>query len=815
VLKVRITGCHIGECVPVQCILFSGNECHLGEIRGEFMAMNIAEQLVTDFSLQPFQVKNTLALFDEGATVPFIARYRKERTGSLDEIQIRDLFHKYTYYKELDERRQTILESIASQGKLTPELEKKIKGTLSKTELEDLYLPYKPKRTTRATKAREAGLEPLAIWLKELDVTEADLESRAASFLNQEKGIDTPQKALQGASDILAEELSDNADVRKWLRELAADEGVIGSAVKKDFEGKKTKYEMYYEFKEKVSSLPSHRILAMLRGEREKVLRLSLEVPDEQALSYLESVLIKHPESVSVPLLKNVVRDSFNRLLHPATETEIRKEIRDRADSEAFKVFGENLEALLLAPPAGRKSVIGIDPGFRTGCKVVVVDDTGKFLENATIYPNQPQLKTDEAAAVIWALIKRFNVKLIAIGNGTASRETDLFIRDAIKELPSDVQPLCVVVNESGASVYSASEVAIKEFPDYDITVRGAISIARRLQDPLAELVKIDAKSIGVGQYQHDVNQAKLKNALDEVVESCVNRVGVDVNLASEELLQYVSGLNRLIATNIIHYRNGNGAFESRTALLKVPGLGEKKFQLAAGFLRIPGAPNPLDNSAVHPERYELVRKMAKQLETTVNELIGSTTLIRSIDKNKFVSDEVGLPTIDDIVAELEKPGRDPRAEFRYAHFNDKVTEISHLEDGMILEGTVTNVTNFGAFVDIGVHQDGLVHISELADVFVSDPKKIVKVGQVVKVRVLAVDSDLKRISLSMKLEPGNPHHSSEQKKQQPRRQGQETKKRSQNPENALADRFSKNHDNKQKKLKTYKPKFNIRQLMP
>ncbi|HON11502.1 MAG TPA: Tex family protein [Chitinispirillaceae bacterium] len=767
--------------------------------------MNIAEQLIKDFDLKPFQVENTLALFDEGATVPFIARYRKEKTGSLDEIQVRDLLHKYTYYKELDERRTTILESIKSQGKLTPELEKKINETLSKTELEDLYLPYKPKRSTRATKAKDAGLEPLARWLVELEDSTADLLLKAAEFLNPEKEIDSPQKALQGACDILAEELSDDAEIRKWMRELAFEQGLLVSEVKKEFEGQKTKFEMYYNFKEKVSTLPSHRVLAMLRGEREKVLRLFLELQESAAVNYLNSKLIRFPESAAAETLKNVVVDSFNRLLLPATETEVRKEIRERAEAEAIKVFGENLEALLLSPPAGRKAVIGVDPGFRTGCKLAVVDDTGKFIEHSNIYPHEPQNKKEEARAIVLAYIQKYDIRLIAIGNGTASRETDEFVREVLKDVPPEKRPVSVVVNESGASVYSASDVAIHEFPDLDLTVRGAISIARRLQDPLSELVKIDPKSIGVGQYQHDVNQSRLKDSLDEVVESCVNRVGVDVNLASEELLKYVSGLNRLIAANIVNYRNQHGAFPSRDTLLKVPGLGEKKFQLAAGFLRIPGGKNPLDNSAVHPERYELVKKMASEMNTTLDAIVGNAELVRSIDKKKFISEDVGLPTIEDIISELEKPGRDPREEFKYARFSESVMEIKDLKEGMMLEGTVTNVTNFGAFVDIGVHQDGLVHISELADRFVDDPKKVVRVGQVVKVRVMKVDPELKRISLSMKTgEPGAhiPSGKKEQKRPAPK-----------SGTDALKEKFGKGRD-ESGKLKTYKPKFNIRQIM-
>jgi len=770
--------------------------------------MNIAEQLITDFNLQPFQINNTLELIDEGATIPFIARYRKERTGTLDEIQIRDIFHKYAYYKELEERRATILESIASQGKLTDELSRKINATLNKTELEDLYLPYKPKRTTRATKAKEAGLEPLARLLTTISAGDADLESLATPFLNSEKEIDTADKALQGACDILAEELSDSAENRKWMRELAADEGTLTSDVKKDFEGKKTKYEMYYNFKENIATLPSHRILAMFRGEREKVLRLSLAMPVETSVRYLSQKLITNPDSAANDLLLKTATDSFERLIQPATETEIRKELREKAEAEAFKVFGTNLEALLVSPPAGRKAVLGVDPGFRTGCKIAVVDDTGKYVENVTIYPHEPQKQTSDASKKIADLISRYSIQLIAIGNGTASRETDDFIKSVLSTFSPEKRPVHVIVSEAGASVYSASDVAIKEFPDLDLTVRGAISIARRLQDPLSELVKIDAKAIGVGQYQHDVNQTHLKESLDEVVESCVNNVGVDVNLASEELLKYVSGLNRLIAANIVGYRNEHGGFSSRSDLLKVPGLGAKKYQLAAGFLRIPGGKHPLDNSAVHPERYTMVAAMAEDLQTTVPELIGNTTKIHAINKKKFITEEVGLPTIEDILQELEKPGRDPRAAFTYARFKDTVTRISDLEEGMLLEGTVTNVTNFGAFVDIGVHQDGLVHISELADTFVTDPNKIVTVGQVVSVRVVKIDAELKRIGLSMKkqVEP-----SREKSDTQPDRRPTTNPPQQKSSAKQL---FNQNDNQKPKVLKTYKPKFNIKQFM-
>lgn len=770
--------------------------------------MDITTQLIEDFKFQPFQVKSTLQLFDEGGTVPFIARYRKEQTGSLDEIQIRDLLHKYTYYKELEERRVTIIESISSQDKLTPELQRKIESTLSKTELEDLYLPFKPKRTTRATKAKDAGLEPLARFLVELEAADTDLLAAAAPYCSAERGVDTAEKALQGAADILAEELADSADIRKWMREQAHQDGVITCAVKKEFAEQKTKFEMYYDFKEPVRTLPSHRVLAMLRGEREKVLRLSLEVPEESAISFLATQLIVHPASAAVERLNATVADSLSRLILPATETEIRKEIREAAEIEAFSVFGENLEALLMAPPAGRKAVLGIDPGFKSGCKVVVVDDTGKFIENVTIYPHEPQKRTDDAANKLNHLIATYKIGLIAIGNGTAGRETDAFVQSSIEVLPKEDRPLHVIVSEAGASVYSASDVAIKEFPELDLTIRGAISIARRLQDPLSELVKIDPKAIGVGQYQHDVSQSKLKESLDEIVESCVNKIGVDVNLASEELLKHISGLNRLIATNIVTYRNQHGAFAARKDLLKIPGLGEKKYQLAAGFLRIQGAENRLDNSSVHPERYGLVEKMAAELQTTLNELIGNRALISTIDKNRFVADDVGLPTIEDILQELEKPGRDPRAKFTYAHFDAAITSIADLKEEMLLEGTVTNVTNFGAFVDIGVHHDGLVHISAMADHFVADPKKVVSVGDVVKVRVVKVDAELKRIALSMKQFGEKPVVQKNPSPPKPKEKPMATRA-------ALAKNFSQNSsDEPAKKLTTYKPKFNIKQIM-
>ncbi|MBN1983684.1 MAG: helix-hairpin-helix domain-containing protein [Chitinivibrionales bacterium] len=792
--------------------------------------MDIISQLINECNLQKSQIENAIALFNEGATIPFIARYRKERTGSMDEIELRDVQHKYTYYTELEERRKTILESIASQNKLTPALQKKIEDTVSKVELEDLYLPYRPKRVTRGKKAQDAGLEPLARWLVDCQSKSASIEQEAVRFCTAEaaeKGFDTTEKIIAGACDILAEELSDNADIRRWLRELASHKGLVIAKVKKEFAEQKTKFSMYYDYKEPVKDAPSHRVLAILRGEREKVLTMTVDFSAEEALHYLCSQLIKHPDSITAELLRKTAQDSLNRLLSTATETEIRKELRERAELEAFKVFGENLRTVLMAPPAGRKAVLGVDPGFRTGCKIVAIDNTGKFMENTTVYPTEPQNDIETAAIELLRLIKKYGIQLIAIGNGTASREAEKFIRETLKDIPTELRPICVVVSEAGASVYSASELAAKEFPDFDVTVRGAISIARRLQDPLSELVKIDAKSIGVGQYQHDVNQSILKDSLEEIVESCVNQVGVDINLASAELLRYVSGLNQKVAANIVDFRNEHGAFESREDVKKVSGIGEKTFEQAAGFLRIPHSQNPLDNSAVHPERYDFVFRMAKELAATVEELIGNTAVLKKIEKKKFVSEQIGLPTIDDIILELEKPGRDPREQFRYAEFSDAIRELSDLKPGMKLEGTVTNVTNFGAFVDIGVHQDGLVHISELSDTFVSDPTKVVKVGQIVQVTVMDVDTELKRIALSLKSQPGSKpvkekthHPKQEQQHHQQPTQKQKEKKTNREAapkkEMSVAEKLQQwtQKNSEPKKLVTAKPKFNIRQIM-
>jgi len=716
--------------------------------------LNIIDIIANEFGFRKFQVANTIELQDGGATVPFIARYRKEKTGTLTETEIRTILDKYAYYTELDERKETILASIEKQGFLTDELKRKINQCTAKTELEDFYLPYKPKRMTRGKKAAEAGLKPLASLIKNCVEPNLKIELEAEGFItfkSMELGFDNIEKVMAGACDIIAEELSNNALIRKILRKLAHTKGVLISKVKKTFATKKTKFDLYYDYNEPVKSASSHRILAMLRGEKEKILTLKLSVPERDALLFITEILIKYPRSATKYLLRKTAEDALNRLLMPAVETEIRNHLIAYAEEEAMKVFCENLKNLLLTPPAGRKSVIGLDPGFRTGCKMVAIDNTGKLLENNTIYPTAPKNDIAGTRKVILNTINRFNIELIAIGNGTASRETEKIVRELINVIPASERPQIIIVNESGASVYSASQIAIDEFPDYDITVRGAVSIARRIQDPLSELVKIDPKAIGVGQYQHDVNQSKLKQSLEAVVESCVNSVGVNLNLASAELLKFVSGLNKKIADNIVQYRNEHGAFKSRKELKKVKGVGLKTFEQSAGFLRIPNGKNPLDNSAVHPERYELVEKMAADLKTTLANLIDNEGLIEKIEIEKYISDDTGKFTIEDIIAELKKPGRDPREEFKYAQFDDSINEIGDLHIGMHLEGVISNVTNFGAFADIGVHQDGLIHISQMADKYVSNPAEIVKVGQVVNLTVIEVDTERNRISLSMK----------------------------------------------------------------
>lgn len=714
--------------------------------------LNIPQLLADELSLKPSQVDNALELFAEGATIPFIARYRKERTGSLDEIQLRDISERYTYLTELEDRKKSILDAIAAQGKLTDELKAEIEACLQKNVLEDLYLPYKPKRRTRATIAREKGLEPLAEFIKSLNTPTAkpvSLEQEAANYISDEKGVKTAEDALKGASDILAEEVSEKAHLRAYLRDYLMQNGVFVSKIKDDYPEGSTKYEMYRNFQAKAKDIAPHNMLALFRGENEGILSLDLSFDEDSVQSYLESEEIR----TKIPAIRNfyqaMLKDAFNRLMKTSLTTEVRTDRKDYADQESIKTFETNLRELLLSPPAGMKPTLAVDPGLRTGCKVAVLNETGKFLEYQTIFPHTGGGQRAQAAEVIKHLIQKYNIELIAIGNGTASRETDEFVGEVIKTI--ERKPIKVIVNESGASIYSASDVAREEFPDQDVTVRGSISIGRRLQDPLAELVKIDPKSIGVGQYQHDVDQKLLKKKLDETVESCVNYVGVDLNTASKELLTFVSGLTPTIAKNIVNYRNENGAFTNRRKLLKVPKLGPKAFEQAAGFLRIRNGENPLDNTAVHPESYSVVEAIAKDLSVPLTQITQVPDRLKSMDLKKYVTDTVGLPTLRDIINELEKPGRDPRAEFKYATFKEGVKEISDLKVAMELEGIVTNVANFGAFVDIGVHQDGLVHISQLADRFVDDPKTVVKVGQVVKVRVLEVNEQLKRISLSMR----------------------------------------------------------------
>ncbi len=711
--------------------------------------LQITQVITRELGLQAFQVSNTLALFNEGATVPFIARYRKERTGLLDEVQIRNIRDRFDYITELEERRAAILKSIKEQGKLTDELKEKIEACLVKQELEDLYLPYKPKRKTKGMAAKEKGLEPLAmeLWLQGQSILPEQL---AEKYINPELGISNIKEALEGAKYIIAELISDDAEVRKFIREVTLNKGILTSMVKEGFREQKTKFNQYYDFKEPLKSIPSHRFLAIMRGENEEVLTAGLEAPAAEIDEYLLKKFIRNGSYAQAGFLTEVIGFAYRVYLNSSIEVELRSEIKERSDIEAIKVFAENLRNLLLAPPAGSKAIMGIDPGLRTGCKIAVVDQTGKFLEYVTVFPHGSDRQRQEAAATLAALAKKHKMELAAIGNGTASRETDAFVREVIKDTRGvKLQP--VVVSESGASVYSASDLAREEFPDLDVSVRGAISIARRLQDPLAELVKIDPKSIGVGQYQHDVNQPKLRQALHETVESCVNFVGVELNTASYSLLAYVSGLSEAMAKNIVMYRDENGAFKNRKELLKVARLGPKAFEQAAGFLRIRDGADPLDNSAVHPESYAIVKQMAKDLKTKTDQLVGNALLADKIDPKKYVTDTVGLPTLNDILAELKKPGRDPREKFELANFMEGVTEIRHLKTGMVMEGVVTNVANFGAFVDIGVHQDGLVHISQLANKYVRDPKEVVKVGQKVKVKVLEVDLERKRIALSMK----------------------------------------------------------------
>ncbi|MBW4674620.1 MAG: RNA-binding transcriptional accessory protein [Desmonostoc geniculatum HA4340-LM1] len=714
--------------------------------------LNIPQLLATELDLKPHQVQNALELLAEGATIPFIARYRKERTNEMNEVQLRNLADRYTYLTELEERKSVILTAIAEQGKLTDELKAKITSCLQKTELEDLYLPYRPKRRTRATIAREKGLEPLAEFIKSLNVknaTVASLEEAATKYISETKGVKTAEEALKSAADILAEEVAEKAHLRAHIRDYFLEEGVFVSRIKDDYPEGTTKFEMYRNYQIKVKNIAPHNMLALCRGEAEKVLSFEIAFDEDTVLYYLESQEIKTKVRTIRDFYQAMLKDAFNRLMKVSLMGEVISQKKVYADMESIKTFEANLRELLLSAPAGMKPTLAIDPGFRTGCKVVVLDQTGKFLEYQAVFPHQATEQRLKAAQTIKNLIEKYKIELIAIGNGTASRETEEFVSQVLQT--TERKPVKVMVNESGASIYSASKVALEEFPNLDVTVRGAISIGRRLQDPLAELVKIDPKSIGVGQYQHDVDQKLLKKKLDETVESCVNYVGVDLNTASKELLTSVSGITPTVANNIVAHRNQNGAFKNRRQLLKVPKLGPKAFEQAAGFLRIRGGENPLDNTAVHPESYSVVEAIASDLNVPLNQVTQIAEKLKKTNLKKYVTDTVGEPTLRDILSELEKPGRDPRAEFKYATFKEGIKEITDLKEGMELEGMITNVANFGAFVDIGVHQDGLVHISQLADRFVDDPQKVVKVGQVVKVRVLEVNEKLKRISLSMK----------------------------------------------------------------
>ena len=719
------------------------------------MLLSIATRLANLLNINEHQVNSTIALLDEGATVPFIARYRKEATGGLDDTQLRLLAEKLVYLRELDERRETILKSIQEQGKLTPELEQAILAADNKTTLEDLYLPYKPKRRTKAQIAKEAGLEPLALAL--LENQDHDPLVLANDYLNPDANINTAQDALDGARYIVLDIFAENATLLAKLRARLSHEALICAKVVEGKEEDGIKFTDYFAHQELVKNIPSHRALAILRGNNEGFLSMAIEYPEQHTLARGEfsayDQLINDEFAIDEykaagSWLRDCVRLAWKAKIFPSLENELLTNMRERADEEAIKVFATNLHNLLLQAPAGSKTTIGLDPGIRTGVKVAVIDNTGKVLDTAVIYPFTKN--REDAMLAIAKLCDKYKAELISIGNGTASRETEQLVKDLCKEF-KNINVQIVVVSEAGASVYSASEFAAKEFPDMDVSLRGAVSIARRLQDPLAELVKIDPKSIGVGQYQHDVNQNRLASSLNNVVEDCVNAVGVDVNTASAPLLAQVAGLNSIIANNIVSYRDNNGKFTSRKQLTKVSRLGDKTFEQCAGFLRINDGDNPLDKSAVHPESYPLVETISQKLGVPLTEMIGNTQLLNTIKPTDFVSDKYGLPTITDILKELDKPGRDPRGEFKTAQFKDGVNEIGDLQIGMELEGVITNVANFGAFVDIGVHQDGLVHISAIADQYVANPNDVLKVGQIVKVRVEEVDVKRKRIALTMK----------------------------------------------------------------
>jgi len=712
------------------------NELYFSKIAGEL-------------NLRPLQVAATARLFAEGATVPFIARYRKEATGSLDEVAITSIRERLVSLAELDQRREAIVKSLAERNLLTDELKTAIARAETMTALEDIFQPYRPKRRTRAMIAKEKGLEPLADLLFQRQAL-ADPPTEAKAFVDAAKGVESVDDALAGARDILAERVSDDALARERTRLLYTAKAVVRSKVMSDKQEAAAKFKDYFDWSEPLSKVPSHRLLAMRRGEEEGFLMMRINPPEEEALAMLEPLFVKAPGKPAAEQVRSAVQDSYKRLLGPAIEVEMRLESKKKADLEAIRVFADNLRQLLLAPALGRKNVLAVDPGFRTGCKIVCLDRQGKLLHHDVIYPSQSDFRVREAADAVRGLCAKFQIEAVAIGNGTAGRETETFIR-ALK-LPATIA--IVMVNESGASIYSASEAAREEFPDQDITVRGAVSIGRRLMDPLAELVKLDPKSIGVGQYQHDVDQRALKHSLDDVVMSCVNGVGVELNTASKQLLSYVSGLGPVLAANIVAFRNERGPFQSRADLLNIPRLGAKAFEQAAGFLRIRDGAHPLDASAVHPESYGIVDRMAKDLNCQVKDLLSNPGLRQKIQPARYVTETVGLPTLTDILGELAKPGRDPRQQFEAFAFKEGVEKVEDLRPGMKLPGIVTNVTAFGAFVDIGVHQDGLVHVSQLADRFVRDPAEVVKVQQQVTVTVVEIDLPRKRIALSMKAKP-------------------------------------------------------------
>ncbi|ENC9557100.1 Tex family protein [Aeromonas hydrophila] len=746
----------------------------------------IEHQIAGELNARPEQVQAAVRLLDEGATVPFIARYRKEVTGGLDDSQLRTLESRLGYLRELADRRQVILRSIEEQGKLTPELARELNDADSKTRLEDLYLPYKPKRRTKGQMAIEAGLEPLADLL--LSDPMKDPEQEAVRFLNAEQGITDGKAALDGARYILMERFAEQADLLEKLRDYLWHNATLRARVVAGKELEGAKFKDYFEHDEPLYKAPSHRVLAMLRGRNEGVLNLALVAGDDEGASPCEGIIAHHlrlnlQHRPADKWLQGVVSWTWKIKLSLQMETELIGRIRESAEDEAIKVFAMNLKDLLMAAPAGMRCTMGLDPGIRTGVKVAVVDATGKLVDHATIYPFEPKRQVDQSLKTLSELCQKHKVELISIGNGTASRETDRLVSDLFERYPA-AKAQKIVVSEAGASVYSASELASQEFPDLDVSIRGAVSIARRLQDPLAELVKIDPKSIGVGQYQHDVGQSQLARRLDAVVEDCVNAVGVDVNTASVALLNRVSGLSQTLAQNIVAYRDENGAFQHRQQLLKVSRLGPKAFEQCAGFLRIRGGSNPLDGSAVHPESYPVVERILAKLEQTVDSLLGNSSLLRTLKPTDYTDEQFGVPTVTDIIGELDKPGRDPRPEFKTATFKEGVEKISDLMPEMVLEGVVTNVTNFGAFVDIGVHQDGLVHISSLTDRFVKDPREVVKAGDIVRVKVLEVDVPRKRISLTMRLDekagqparkPAEPRHAGNTKPKQAPRQSPPT----------------------------------------